>query len=98
MNTWIVGKDLMNNYYLTKKLFTVVWTWKKLQTLIIGMQKKVFKNFNNKNLCDYHDLYVQSNTLLIASVVENFRKKCIEICELYSAHLLSAPGLACKHV
>ena len=25
--------------------------------------KKVFKNFNNKNLGDYHDLYVQSDTL-----------------------------------
>ena len=23
--------------------------------------KKVFKNFNNKNLGDYHDLYVQSD-------------------------------------
>ena len=25
--------------------------------------KKVFKNFNKKNLGDYHDLYVQSDTL-----------------------------------
>ena len=24
MNTWMAGKDLMKNYYLTKKLFTVV--------------------------------------------------------------------------
>ena len=60
--------------------------------------KKVFKNFNNKNLCDYRDLYVQSNTLLLAYVFENFGNKCTEICEIYSAHLLSALGLACKHV
>ena len=56
--------------------------------------KRVFKNFNNKNLGDYHDLYVQSDSLLLADVFENFRNKCIEIYELDSAHFLTAPGLA----
>ena len=46
-----------------------------------------------KNLGDYHDLYVQSDTLLLADVFENFRNKCIEIYELDPAHFLSAPGL-----
>ena len=35
--------------------------------------KRVFKGFDNKNLGDYHDLYVQSDTLLLADVFENFR-------------------------
>ena len=39
-------------------------------------------------------MYVQSDTLLLADVFENFRNKCIEICELEPAHFLSAPGLA----
>ena len=39
--------------------------------------KRVFKEFNNKNLGDYHDLYVQSDTLLLADVFENFRNKCM---------------------
>ena len=56
--------------------------------------KRVFKSLNNKNLGDYHDLYVQSDTLLLAYVFENFRSKCIEIHELDSDHFLSAPGLA----
>ena len=56
--------------------------------------KRVFKNFINKNLSDYHDLYVQSDTLLLTDVFENFRNKCIEICGLDPAHFLSAPGLA----
>ena len=56
--------------------------------------QKVFKEFNLKNLGDYHDLYVQSDTLLLADVFENFRNKCIEIYELDPAHFLSAPGLA----
>ena len=43
--------------------------------------KRMFENLNNKNLGDYHDLYVQSDTLLLADVFENFRNKCIEIYE-----------------
>ena len=54
--------------------------------------QKVWEVFGIKNLGDYHDLYVQSDTLLLADVFENFRDKCIEICELYPAHFLSAPG------
>ena len=56
--------------------------------------KRVLKIFNNKNLGDYHHLYVQSDTLLLADVFENFRNKCIEIYELDPAHFLSSPGLA----
>ena len=58
--------------------------------------KRVFKNLNNKNLGDYHDLYVQSDTLLFADVFENFRNMCIKVYELDPAHFLSAPGLAWK--
>ena len=39
-------------------------------------------------------MYVQSDTLLLADVFENFRNKCIEIYEFDPAHFLSAPGLA----
>ena len=56
--------------------------------------KRVFKSLNNKNLGHYHDLYAQSDILLLADVFENFRTKCIEINELDPAHFLSAPGLA----
>ena len=52
----------------------------------------IIKNLNNKNLGNYHDLYVQSDTLLLADVFENFRYKCIEIDELDLAHFLSATG------
>ena len=55
--------------------------------------KRVFKNLSNKNLVDYHDLYVQSDTLLLTVVFENFRNKCVEIYELDPAHFLSAPRL-----
>ena len=56
--------------------------------------KRVFKNLNNKNLGDYHDLYLQIDTLLLPDVFENFRNMCVKVYELDPAHLLSAPGLA----
>ena len=43
---------------------------------------------------DYHDLYVQKDTLLIADVFENFRKACVKTYELDPAHFISLPGLA----
>ena len=48
--------------------------------------QKVFKEFKLKNSGDYHDLYVQSDTLLLAGVFGNFRNKCMEIYELDPAH------------
>ena len=56
--------------------------------------KRVFMYFSNKNMGDYHDLYVQSDTLLLDDVFENLRNKCIEIHELDPTHILSALGLA----
>ena len=58
--------------------------------------QKVFQELNFKNLCDYHDFYVQCDTLLLADVFLNFRNKCIEIYKLDSAHFLSASGLVWK--
>ena len=35
--------------------------------------KRVFKNFSNKNIGDYIDLYIQSDTLFLAESFENLR-------------------------
>ena len=56
--------------------------------------KRIRKEFKSKNLGDYHELYVQTDTFLLAVVFENFRNKCFEIYELVTAHFLSAPVLA----
>ena len=56
--------------------------------------KRVFKSLNNKDLGDYHDLYGQSDTLLLADVFENFRNMCIKVYERDPAHFLSPQGLA----
>ena len=46
-----------------------------------------------KNLGDYHDIYVQSVTLLPADLFENFKNKCLETYKLDPAYFLSSPGL-----
>ena len=56
--------------------------------------QKAYDTFNIQNLGEYHDLYVQSDTLLLADVFEKFRKTCLEIYQLDPTHFVSAPGLA----
>ena len=46
-----------------------------------------------KNRGEYHDLYTQSDALLLADVFENCRGKCNEIYELDLVYFVSAPGL-----
>ena len=56
--------------------------------------QKVWNKFGIGNLGEYHDLYVQTDTLLLADVYEKFRDKCIEIYRLDPSYFLLAPGLA----
>ena len=55
--------------------------------------QKVFEEFCTY-IGDYHDLFVQSDTLLLADVFENFRNMSLEIYELDPVYFVSAPGLA----
>ena len=54
----------------------------------------MFKGFKLENLGEYHDLYVQSGTLLLADVFNSFRDMCIKEYQLDLAHFLSLLGLA----
>ena len=56
--------------------------------------KRNCKDFEIKNLGEYYDLYIQSDTLLLADVFENCRNICIKIYKLDTAKFPSAPWLA----
>ena len=56
--------------------------------------QKVWDVFEIKHVGEYHDLYVQSDTLLLADIFQNFRKMCLDIYELDPVYFVSAPGLA----
>ena len=47
--------------------------------------------FGIRNLGDYHDLHVQTDTLLLADLFENFSNMCLDIYELDPVCFLSAP-------
>ena len=56
--------------------------------------KYVCNTFNVNKLGKYHNLYVSSDTALLADVFENFRDKCLAIDKLDPAYSLSAPALS----
>ena len=58
--------------------------------------KRVCKNFEIKNLEEYQDLYVQSDTLLLADKFENFRNMYLKIYELDPAKFILAARLVWK--
>ena len=58
--------------------------------------RKVWKEFEIKNMGEYHDLYLLTDTLLLANVFESFRSVCMDNYGLDPAHFYTAPGLAWK--
>ena len=77
-----------------KKYFYSNLNMENIDDIDYRHDNNVFKSFKLENLGDYHDLYVQSDTLLLADVFENFRDMCIKVDELDPAHFVSLPGLA----
>jgi hypothetical protein len=56
--------------------------------------QKIFEFFEMKNLGDYHDLYLLTDSVLLACVFEKFRSLCLRYYELDPVYYLSAPGIA----
>ena len=56
--------------------------------------QKVWKTFNMKTMRDYHNLYLESDVLLLSDVFENFRDVCLENYSLDPTFYYTAPGLA----
>ena len=54
----------------------------------------VWDTFNLKNMGEYHDLYLESDILLLADVFENFRKTCLEFYQLDPSRYFTSPGLS----
>ena len=77
-----------------KESFYSNLTLENISEIDYAHTNNVFKKFNINNLGEYHDLYVRSDTLLLADIFENFRQSCLKNYELDSAHFVSLPGLA----
>ena len=62
----------MKHHYLIKNIFIVVsiQQFQEIADVDYRHKRKVYKEFNTKNIGDNHDLYVRSDTLLVADVFE----------------------------
>ena len=89
------GWDKFNEKIIpSKDSFYSNLTLKNISEKDYAHANNVFKKFNINNLCEYYDLYVRSDTLLLADIYENFRQSCLKNYELDPAHFVSLPGLA----
>ena len=83
----------MKHHYHLKKLFRNKLNLEDTSDKDYSHAQKVFEGFST-GISDYHDLYVQCDTLLLTDIFEKFRDTCIEIYGLDPSHFLTVPGLA----
>ena len=55
--------------------------------------QKNCSTFELKNMGQYHDLYLESDILLLSDVFENFRITCLQYYKLDPCHYFSSPAL-----
>ena len=73
MNTWITGKKFNETSIPPKEAFNSELNLEDITDEDHTHVQKVWDVFEIKNRGEYHDLYVQSDTLLLADVFENFK-------------------------
>ena len=87
-----------------------MYSWEKIDENTLPLKEAFYSTLNLEDISNdhyahaqkvwdvfeikYHDLYVQSDTLLLADVFENFRNMCRDIYGLDPTYFVSAPGLA----
>ena len=92
MEMQILGKNVVKYHYQAKRISNL--NMEDISDIDYRHSNNMFKVFKLENLGDYHDLYIQSDTLLLVDVFNNFRDMCLKEYELDHAHFLSLPGLA----
>ena len=79
MNTWVIGRNSVRHHYQNKatQSFCSHLNMEDITDVDYTHAKKVCKGLKNiKNLNQYHDFYVQSDTLLFGDVFNNFWNMC----------------------
>ena len=55
--------------------------------------KKIWNEFNTKNMGDYHDHHLKKDVLLLADAFDNFINTCLKLYKL-DPYYFSSPGLS----
>ena len=93
MNIWTIGQKINETALPPKKDFYSELNLQDITDEDYVHAQKVWDVFKIKSLGEYHDLYIQGDTLLLADVYENFRNMCLNIYELDPVYFVFAPGL-----
>ena len=72
--------SILNNEHITDKQYELA--------------QNVWNTFKLKSMGEYHDLYLQTDILLLVDVFENFRKTCIRYYKLDPCHYFTSAGLS----
>ena len=56
--------------------------------------RKIWNEFNMKNMSNYHDHYLKKDVLLLADVFEKFIDMCLKFYKLDPCHYFTSPGLS----
>ena len=86
--------DKFNSQLPSKEDFYSILNDKHISKEDYQHVQNVWNTFSLKNMGEYHDLYLQSDILLLADVFENFRKTCLEYYKLDPCHYFTSPGLS----
>ena len=91
MNTW----DKFNEKQLPeKKEFYSLLSGTNISDDDYERAQNVWNHFDVKDMGEYHDLYLQTDVLLLADVFENFRIMCMNYYGLDPAHYYTLPNFA----
>ena len=98
MNTWMIFEKFKKQSLPKKTSFFSRLKQEKVSEKDFEHAQKVWREFELKNMGEYHDLYLKTDVLLLADVMENFRKLCEENYELDPAHFFHCPrhGMGCN--
>ena len=88
MNTRKTEKTSVK-YPFLKKIFYCNLNMKNVYVEDYDHAANAWEEFGRRNFGEYYDLYVQSDTLLLAEVFDSFRSRCIKIYKLYPTHFYS---------
>ena len=99
--TWTVLKDFRKKNCLIKNVFVTRTSGdngKKLDGHRSDEDyltcKKIWNEFNMKNVADYHEHYLKNDVLLLADVFKNFFDMCLKFYRVDPCHYFSSPGLS----
>ena len=92
---WMDNDDKFKDKQLPpKEAFNSVLKGEGISDAEYEHAQNVWQTFKCQTFNDYHDLYLKSDTLLLADVYENFRSTCMKTYGLDPAKYYTAPGLS----